>query len=303
MDIETLKTWNHWVDHVNNPLILPEPPDWIIADPTFIPPKDSPDGHWHLFAHGILSGIHHFTSTDGLKWKNTGHNFGGGIRPFLYKEGEAYYLLYEKTFTPLFSSIVISRSFDLFKWTGHKHILSPSLSWEGLISRSVGNPCLIKKRENKYRLYYSAGSIMLWDTMVYEPKYIGVAVADHILGPYKKYPEPIIHPSITHRYRNIGAGALKVLKIENLWVGFNNGIYKDSHGQSRSCILLLHSENGLQWNDVFDVPIIFPTNGWKGAFVYQLDVKKIGDQYWLYYNARDDWIPGVEKIGLAILKL
>ncbi len=290
------------MDHEANPLIHPEPPDWVIADPTFIPPSDSPDGLWHLFAHGVLSGLNHFISNDGIKWANTHFNIASGIRPFLYKEGEIYYLLYEKLFTLLLGSVVLSQSVDLFNWTNPKVLLAPTYPWEGVISRRVGNPCLLKV-DSKYRLYYSAGSIFIWDTLFYEPKYIGVAEAKALYGPYEKVSRPIISPAQKHPYRNIASGAIKVLRVGDLWVGFNNGIYKDSKGRSRSSILLLHSQNGLEWTDVFPNPILAPTTGWKKAFIYQCDVRKVGDSYWLYFNARDGWIVGTERIGLARLTL
>ncbi len=302
MDIEELQTWNVWHDHEKNPLIHPDPPDWIIADPTFVPPDESPDSLWHLFAHGILSGINHFISADGIIWKNTGQEFESGLRPFLFKKGDTYYLLFEKSFTPLFGTIAISKSSDLIHWSNHKHILTPSLPWEGRIARRVGNPCLIKIN-GRYRLYYSAGSVFLWDSMVPEPKFIGVAEADKITGPYIKRPRPILRPSKKHPFRNLGAGAIKVIHFNNAFVGFNNGIFEDRNKRSRSAILLLHSEDGIHWADVFKKPIISPTNGWKRAYVYQLDVKKIGFDYWLYYNARSGWVNGAERIGLAILNL
>ncbi len=56
-----------WKEHEGNPLIAPLFPSPIIADPTFLPPQETPDGLWHLFAHSML-GIHHFTSRDGLEW-------------------------------------------------------------------------------------------------------------------------------------------------------------------------------------------------------------------------------------------
>ncbi|MHA1129655.1 MAG: family 43 glycosylhydrolase [Candidatus Helarchaeota archaeon] len=301
MDIEALKSWKNWTDHAKNPLIHPTPPDWIIADPTFIPPHDSPDTHWHLFAHGILSGINHFISTDGIVWKNTGQEFDGGLRPFLFKEDDVYYLLFEKNFTPFYGRIAISQSFDLYHWTKHKHILTPTLSWEGRIARRIGNPCLVK-HNGTYRLYYSAGSVFLWDSLVPEPKYIGLAEAKTIFGRYKKHNKPIIAPSKKHRFRNHGAGAIKVIQMDNFWLGFNNGIFEDHEGRSRSSILLLYSMDGIVWNKVFKNPIIYPTHGWKRAYVYQLDVKKIGTEYWLYYNARNGWVSGIESIGLATLK-
>ncbi|HUY00134.1 MAG TPA: family 43 glycosylhydrolase [Candidatus Deferrimicrobium sp.] len=302
MKVEQFKTWNKWVDHPDNPLIRPETHELQLADPTFLPPSDTPDGKWHLFAHGILHGIYHYISKDGIKWLNTHKNIPSGLRPFLFKEDDTYYLLYEKIFTLLLSNIVICQSSDLFDWSPPKIILTTDHKWEGLSNRRIGNPCILKPK-NKYYLFYSAGDTFLWECLFSEPRFIGLAVSDSIGGPYHKLARPIIRPLKKHKYRNLGAGAIKVIRVGDSWIGFNNGIYKDKYGRSRSSILLLHSDDGITWTDIFDRPILYPTSGWKSAFVYQLDVRKIGHQYWLYYNARSGWSLGTEAIGLAILNL
>jgi predicted GH43/DUF377 family glycosyl hydrolase len=303
MSLENFKGWKNWVDYKNNPLLTPKAPEWLVADPTFIPPGDSPDGKWHLFAHGILFGIKHFIASDGIKWIRTNSkNISSGMRPFLYKENNTYYLFYESISNPLKSTICYRQSSDLFNWSKPRIVLTPSLSWEGKISQNVSNPCFIKIN-GKYRLYYSGGSVFLRDCLFSEPKYIGFAESINIQGPYRKNPEPIIIPTKAHKFRNFGAGAMKVLKINDIWIGFNNGIYKDQYGRSRSSILLLYSHNGIEWLDLFRHPIIFPTEGWKNSFVYQLDVRKIGQNYWLYYNARHGWAVGWESIGLATLNI
>jgi predicted GH43/DUF377 family glycosyl hydrolase len=302
LKIEQFKAWNNWVDYQANPLIRAEPHELQLSDPTFLPPSETPDGKWHLFANGLLHGIYHYTSTDGIKWKNTHENIPSGIRPFLFKEEDIYYLLYEKTFTLLLSNIVYCQSSDLFHWGPPKVILTTDHKWEGLFNRRIGNPCILKHK-NKYYLYYSAGDTFLWDCLFSEPLFIGFAVSHSISGPYHKLARPIIRALKNHPYRNLGAGAIKVIKVDNSWIGFNNGIYKDKNGRSRSSILLLHSDDGIKWVDIFDHPIISPTTGWKEAFVYQLDVRKIGNKYWLYYNARSGWSFGTEAIGLAILDL
>ena len=71
MDVKFLGKWKKWRDDPRNPLIKPRPPDWIIADPTFITSEESPDGLWHLFAHSIITGINHFKSKDGITWQNS----------------------------------------------------------------------------------------------------------------------------------------------------------------------------------------------------------------------------------------
>ncbi|MBD3226912.1 MAG: glycosyl hydrolase family 43 [Candidatus Lokiarchaeota archaeon] len=306
MNKSFLDNWNKWKDYPNNPLINPKPPDWIIADPTFISNKESPDELFHLFAHSIIAGINHYVSRDGFMWRNTFQKLFSGMRPFLFKENQEFYLLYEKVSSILGSShIEIRKSIDLFDWSPPKTILKPSLLWEGKFPATNSNPCIIKKG-NIYRLYYSAGSVFLKDCLFNEPKYIGLAESKHILGPYKKIEKPIITPNKNHPYRNMGAGAIKVihLKNKNSWLAFNNGIYFDGK-RTRSSILLLYSDDGIQFTEVFNKPIICPTRGWKKAFVYQLDVKKINNngEYRLYYNARDGWFIGVERIGLSILNL
>ncbi|MHA1384234.1 MAG: glycosyl hydrolase family 43 [Candidatus Helarchaeota archaeon] len=302
--MDFLKNWKKWKDHKANPLITPRKPEWIIADPSFLYKDQTPDGKWHLFAHGILFGLYHFVSIDGLRWKNTYHKIDSGMRPFIFKENERYYLFYEQMLNLFFSVIILRESKDLFNWGKPKTIIVPSIPWEGRFGRFNSNPCLVKFGD-KYRLYYSANSIFLKDCLFNEPKYIGIAESNNIYGPYKKLKKPIILPSKKHKYRNFGAGAIKVffLESEDLWVGFNNGIFIDRYGRTRSSILLMYSEDGINWKDAFEKPIIYPTEGWKRSFVYQLDVKKIENQYWLYYNARAGWAIGSEAIGLAILDL
>jgi hypothetical protein len=72
-----------FVDHVSNPLITPPFPEFLIADPTFLPPDQSPDGKWHLFAHGIMLGIHHFRSDDGVAWRRVGRLFWASVSDWI----------------------------------------------------------------------------------------------------------------------------------------------------------------------------------------------------------------------------
>ena len=62
-----------------------------LSDPSFLLPDESPDGLWHLFAHTWL-GVEHYTSTSGLEWKKEHLVFLRGHSPFIYKEGNVYYV-------------------------------------------------------------------------------------------------------------------------------------------------------------------------------------------------------------------
>jgi len=299
-----LDSFRNWVEFNGNPIIKPKFPDWIIADPTFITPDKSPDGRWHLFAHCIIRGIQHFISNDGINWVNTKQKLFSGIRPFIFREDDTFYLFYEELLTPFSNSkIVVRTSNDLLNWSEPRNIIKPNLKWEGKIIFTNSNPCVIFYRD-KYILYYSANSVFLHDCLFNEPKYIGIAFSESIADGYKKRKAPIIIPDKNNKYRNLGAGAIKVIQVENgKLIGFNNGIYLDKYKRSRSSILMLISEDGINWRELFNKPIIYPTSGWKRAFVYQLDVKKFNNKYWLYFNARDGWFYGVERIGLATLEI
>jgi predicted GH43/DUF377 family glycosyl hydrolase len=291
----------HWVDHPENPLIAPPFPEFLLGDPSVVPPGQSPDELWHMFAN-TLRGIHHFTSVDGVHWRRRARVFPG-MRAFVYREEDLYYLFYEEFSLPMFRShLSVRTSSDLRHWSEGAVVLEAELDWETRLGRTCGNPCLVKS-EDGYLLYYSAALVFLRDLGFCEPLNIGLARAESVEGPYRKLREPIIAPSRGNRYRNLGAGAIKVMydPERRSFYGFNNGIYSDEANRTRSAILLLSSADGVTWEQLYDNPIIAPSGeGWKKALVYQLDVRRVGDEMWLWYNARSGWRFGVERIGLAI---
>jgi beta-xylosidase len=271
----------------------------MIADPTVLLPSESPDGRWHLLANSIW-GIHHFTSGDGIAW-HRGKRLFPGIRPFITKHESRYYVFNETFIKPFVTGIVMRDSENLAEWSDPLTVLEPSRKWHGDLFRTCGNPCVIR-REGEFVLYYSANVIFLKDCGFFEPRHIGIARSATITGPYEPDPDPIFSPESGHPYRNFGAGAIKVVSDEQtgaLW-GFNNGIYHDEKGRSRSAIMLLKSDDGTNWTQVHEEPIIKPEPGWKRALVYALDIKCDADRAYLYYNARDGWFIGSERIGLAI---
>ena len=298
MNLENLE----WTDHPSNPLIEPIRPDWMIADPSVVTPSESPDGNWHLFANAILQGIQHFLSEDGLSWTRVGKKLFLGIRPFVFKENGVFHLFYEKANLPRGSVIAARRSDDLLTWSEPRVVLAPQFPWEGKGLRTNGNPCLVK-HDGRYRLYFSAGWVFLRDCLFLEPRHIGVAESDAVEGPYAKRPEPLLGPSADPPFRNLGAGSMKVLPPEGdgPWYAFNNGIFRDGEGRSRSEIRLLKSRDGYVWDWVSPSPLVTPEEtGWKRALVYAMHVVRHGDEWRMYYNARDGWFIGKERIGLAV---
>ncbi len=289
-----------WVDHPRNPLIDPQPPNWLVADPTVLTPDKTPDGKWHQFANGV-GYIMHFTSDDGLAWTQLGGKLFRGFRAFVFPENGEFYLFYElhaKTYHR--SGVVVRRSADLQTWTEPQPLLEARSGGDGFLPRFLGNPCLIKTAGG-YRLYFSSSWIFLRDCLFFEPKFIGVAESDHLLGPYRRQPLPLFAPDAKHPYRNFGAGSLKVYADgEGGYWGFNNGIYLDAERRSRSAILLLRSPDGLHFEQVHDQPIVAPEPGWKKALVYAFDLVDYNGEIRLYFNARDGWLKGRERIGCVV---
>ena len=297
--------WCRWQEYPNNPIIQPRSGQTIIGDPTFLPPAETPDHRWHMYAYA-LDGLDHFTSADGIEWTRVESALFGNLhlRPYLLHEGDTYYLFDETFATPLSSYTEVRMSPDLRVWSAPKKLLSPTLPWEQAVQRTTGNPFVIRV-DDRWRLYYSASQVYLHDSLYFEPTYISVAYADDITGPYTKLGKPLFSPDPNDPYRNLGAGSLKLLpeKIGGKWLALNNGIYEDAAGHSRSAIMLLSSDDGLTFTPMCDQPILAPKPGWQRAYVYAFAARQIGDTIWLYYNARDGWLEGKERIGLATLKV
>jgi len=292
--------WLGFVDSPRNPLIGPPAGTWLIGDPTVLGPQETPDGRWHLYCNTITT-LYHHRSADGYEWEPLGPLWKG-IRGCVRRVGERYWLFYESFLGGRRRGVAQRWSDDLRTWSEPTVVLQPDRTWEGLVLPATSNPCLVAGPFG-YRLYYSAANIVLWDTFVIEPRYVGVAEADAVTGPFRKRPEPILAPDPHHPYRNRGAGALKVYWEDGLFVGLNNGIYRDAAGRSRSAILLLSSRDGFAWEAARPEPIVAPeADGWKRALVYQLDVVRRPGEYRLYYNARDGWRRGKEHIGVAVSK-
>jgi len=287
-----------WKEHPDNPLIRPPFGSPILADPTFLPPSETPDGRWHLFAHSLF-GIHRFVSHDGVAWQRAGRTIvRNALRAFVYREGHTYWLFYEKCrlmlpilSIPWASHIEVRTSPDLVHWNAPRTVLRPSLPWhsEPRRGRAVGNPCVVPVA-GRFRLYYSAGLVFLPDCGFCEPRHIAIAESGSLEGPYQPEPAPML-----------GAGAIKVVREDNTFLGFHNRIFSDEFGRSRSAIWLMHSGDGRTWTEAEPEPILKPTEGWKRSHVYALDVRRVDDRWVVFFNARDDWHwwKGREAIGRA----
>jgi hypothetical protein len=286
-------------DHPGNPVVTPPGREFIIADPTVITPADSPDEKWHMYAHA-LKGIHHYRSEDGLKWDHVEGPLFVGLRPFLFVE-DGYHLFYERFERPWRTVVAVRSSRDLETWSEPRTLVAPRYAWEGKGLKTNSNPCVVK-HDGGYRLYYDAGWVWLPDCFYIEPRHLAVCESDLLLGPYQKQPEPILSPDPAVPYRNQGVGALRAYPPEGKrpWLALHNNMFVDKEGHSRSDVRLYESEDGLTWSPTSDKPILAPEPGWKKAFVYAVFAVEWEGRAYLYYNARDGWFRGTERIGVAI---
>jgi len=291
-----------WTEHPANPLINPPFPYWMIGDPTVLLPHETPDGTWRMIANTIPPALHEFVSNDGVIWRRTRTFCRGAMRPYVRRFDGVYHLYYEQIrwALPMRSRILHRTSTDLKRWSCPDVALRPHLPWHGRLSRTTGNPCVVQWC-GEWLLYYSAATVLLRDCGFVEPAFIGVARASSPDGPWCADSKPLFCPSPGDPFRNLGAGSLKVAPDEEdgvLW-GFNNGIYRDAEGRSRSSVAILRSDDGTNWTEASGGPFLRPSPGWKEALVYALDVRRYEGEWRVYFNARDGWFVGKERIGLT----
>lgn len=306
-----------WQDAAGGqPVLQPAWPSPIIADPAVVPPHDSPDGRWHLWAHSAL-GIHHSTSSDGLTWSALGPapDIWNGMRCCVVRDGSTWWMLYEhypslglaRTALPAAlrkpwrSWLSARRSADLLTWSEPQTLMEPHAPWHASpYGQALGNPCAVPRPGGGWTLYFSAGLVFIEDCGFTEPYAIGTAQATQIAGPWTSDPQPLLLPDPAQPHASLSAGSLKVLPCRDGFVGFQNCIGLRA-GKSTSAIYLLWSSDGRRWQRE-STPLLAPGNGdWRSSHVYACCVEfdAVSGQWWMFYNARNGWSisEGREAIG------
>lgn len=314
----------NWKELPENPLIDPSGfglPELVIGDPQLLTPGEF-DEQWHAFYHGFshdTTGWHtwffHSVSDDGISWKEVFREEGEVGIQYLLSDGDQWIQYYTATTQAMenkelkrkYGTIIRARTTtDFVNWSEPVDLIKPesSMEREGR-SKEARNPCVILLPDGRYRMYYSAGMVHLEDAGYGEPKYIFCAEADNPLGPFIKREEPVLAPDVKIPYRNYGCGGFKAFGYKDGYVAFYNPIYIDNEGKSRSEIRMLYSKDGLAWNDAYQDPIVKPesTIPWRSAIIYQLDVVPWKGELLMYFNAREGWRGGAERIGAVRLNL
>jgi hypothetical protein len=297
------------------PVLHPPLGSPILADPTFLLPHDTPDRRWHLYAHSTW-GVHRFTSADGVRWSRPRLVIRHAMRAYVFRDGDLYQLAYERypafrlplTIVPGLrwrSWIERRTSVDLVHWSAPTVVLRPILPWHRTygLGEAVGNPTLLRGDEG-WLLFYSAGLVHIPDCGFNEPLHVGIARAETLGGPWIPDPTPVLSPRDDDPRANLGAGALRVLRVDDGFAGFQNGIAFDrTTGRSSSALSLRLSADGREWRYAHDAPIVAPTTGWRAGYVYACDVHRDpGGCWYLYFNGRDQapMLKGREAIGFVV---
>jgi hypothetical protein len=313
-----------WKELPENPLIDPVTfglPELVIGDPQILTPGEH-DHQWHAFYHGFShddKGWHtwffHSVSPDGLNWTEAFREEGEVGLQYIFSDGKQWIQYYAATtkatgikeWMKKYGTIIRARTTKDFKtWSEPVDLIFPDLPLEregsGVEAR---NPCVIKLPNGKYRMYYSAGMVHLEDAGYGEPKYIFCAEADNPLGPFIKREKPVLMPDKNLPFRNYGCGGFKAFGYKDGYIAFYNPIYIDENNQSRSEIRMLYSQDGLDWKEADFNPIVKPEPSipWRSAIIYQLDVVPWKGSLLMYFNAREGWRGGEERIGALKMDL
>lgn len=298
-----------------NPVINPVFASTVVADPSMVSPKDSPDGLMHLFCHSFY-GIEHFSSRDGINFDRQKRVAGSAMRPNINLVDGTYYLYYEKTLGLLSkalslvtkkwqSKIVVKTSPDLVSWSGESDVITCTHDYHKFEHGvAISNPFLTKF-DDKFRLYYSSGQTYIEDCHFSEPTHISYAESDSPVADFVSTPIPIISPDPKSKYTNLCSGCLKVYRIKDGIIGLQNGIYEQD-GKSYSAIMLLFSTDGIvfEYKKHILMPGMCGDNDWMRQYVYACELVEIDGDLRLYFNARDKsaTVSAREKIGFLSIK-
>jgi hypothetical protein len=290
------------------PVLRPRWGSTGVVEPTFVPPHESHDRRWHLFAREG-DAVYHHVSDDGVVWQRLrGSAIQGAARPYLLIEPDGYVLFYERVARrgpPASSWIEAMVSRDLSTWSSPRVALSPTLSWHasGELGRSVGSPTCLRLRDGRYALYYGAGLTRLEDCRLVEPRALGAAFGPSALGPFRSIDAPLLEPDAADPGANLAAGTARILGLEDGLVALQCGVYTDERGRSRSAVRALGSSDGEAFSSLSDTPVLAPGAGFMRSHIRSLDVRRVGGRLRLYFHARSAWNRAIarESIGMADL--
>lgn len=308
-------------DYEGNPILMPsELGEWLLGDPTLLQLGDE----LHLWGNEVFHGILHFSAklTDVTNFTKveTSVRLPGANRAYAHFDAarNTVILFYEQYYPPLFRSSKIqwveSKVDGTWKWSAPTVALEPTLEWEMIGTKRVGNPFVFfNSQVSKWWMYYSASSVHLDDADIDEPLHLGLAQADDLRGKWTRVTAtPLVIVGGFQNATVLGIGSLKLVKGLNgdgtPRVALCNRVTRhDVTNVTGSTISSLKSVNGgLSWQ-VETAALITPTPAadprtWKESYVYGFDtfVSPLDSNWTLvFYNARNGWRHATEAIGVS----
>lgn len=294
-----------------NPVLKHPLNSFVVADPSVLTPDMSHDGKFHLFCHTFF-GVYRYSSDDGIAFKKENKIVNRAMRPNINFIDGKYYLFYERTLPVICnllslaglkwkSEIYCTESCDLKRWTEPYPVIVNTRAFESdSHGTAISNPFLLKLQDG-YRLYYSCGQTFIEDCSFCEPTHISYAESDSISKDYISREKPIISPDKAISYLNLCSGCLKVYRLQDCYIGLQNGLF-EKEGKSHSAIMLLKSDDGVDFQLVrpFLLPQMCGDNNWMAQYVYACCLTYYENRLRLYFNARDVSanLTGRENIGI-----
>lgn len=276
-----------------------------LCDPCYLLPEESPDGLWHMFAHTFV-GVEHLSSTSGLEWKREHLIVARAHSPFIFKEGNTYYLFYEiHDRTSFFkrndnsiscSRIMVTSTTDLLLWSEPKIVLDSTKITRAQYKDGnvrVSRPQIIEIN-GSYRLYFGAGETRIYDTNQKATARLMYAQSDFLDRDYRVNPEPIIDIEPDSKYRNLAVGSVHIVPLSDGVAAFECAFsYDKEKRKSTTNMLLLTSEDGLSFS-LDKVVQKTPEEGWASRYITSVDCryKEVENTWYVYYSAN-----GYKKLG------
>ncbi len=268
-----------------------------LSDPAFLLPEESPDGLWHMFVHTWI-GVEHLTSTSGLEWKKEHLVKLRAHSPFIFKQGNVYYLFYEihsrttmkKSVENSSSSrIMVITSTDLLLWSEPRLVLDSAKITRAQYKNGpvrISRPQVIEWA-GVYRLYFGAGETRLFDTNEKATARLMYAESDFLDHGYRVNPEPVININGDDEWRNLAVGSVHIVPLSDCVAAFECAFsYDKENRKSTTNVLLLVSDDGINF-DVKKVIQKTPLYGWSSRYIRSVDVRyKESEKSWYcYYSA------------------
>ncbi len=294
-----------------------------LSCPVFLFPEDSPDGKWHLFAHSWL-GIQHYISESGIRWDPMGLVQVRGKYPFLFKEKGVFHIIYERHGRPIpfaerftkrmrknyvvGSHIEMRSSSDLTIWSEPRLLLEAKdipAAGDYLKKPALSHPQIVSV-DGGYRMYVGASK---YGKNPASTRYICTAFSSSLGETYTAESQlPLLEAAPNDTWRNLATGRLNIYRGTDSYVALQNARYwDDARKKEASAIILLSSQDGLQWQRMGE-PILVPADrGWASAHIMTCDVRYKQDEacWYCYFSATGEKKYGFfrESIGLLIGKI